>query len=88
VPGVMPVTNVSQIERFTSICGATIPARLQKRLESVREDEDAVVKTGIDWATEQCSQLLEGGAPGIHFFTLNKSVASRAVHINLNGSPR
>lgn len=84
VPGVMPVTNVGQIERFTSMCGATIPAALQTRLEKVRDDDDAVVQTGIAWATEQCTRLLQGGAPGVHFYTLNKSISSRAVFLNLN----
>ncbi|OGG47882.1 MAG: methylenetetrahydrofolate reductase [NAD(P)H] [Candidatus Handelsmanbacteria bacterium RIFCSPLOWO2_12_FULL_64_10] len=86
VPGVMPVTNVGQIERFTSMCGASIPAPLQARLDVIRNDDEAVVNTGIDWATEQCRRLLEGGAPGIHFYTLNRSRSSRTVYLNLNGA--
>ncbi|MSQ24447.1 MAG: methylenetetrahydrofolate reductase [NAD(P)H] [Chloroflexi bacterium] len=84
IPGVMPVTNVSQIERFTSIIGASIPAKLKSRLDAVRDDEAAVVATGIEWATEQCRRLLDGGAPGIHFYTLNKSLSTRTVYQNLN----
>jgi methylenetetrahydrofolate reductase (NADPH) len=85
VPGVMPVTNVAQIERFTAMCGATIPPALQARMDKVRDDEDAVVREGIDWATDQCSRLLAGGAPGVHFYTLNKSLATRSVFLNLVG---
>lgn len=85
LPGVMPVTNVSQIERFTSVIGATIPAKLHDRLDKLRDDEAAVVQAGIDWATEQCERLLAGGAPGIHLFTLNKSVSARTVFLNLRG---
>lgn len=77
--GIMPVTNVAQIERFTSMCGASIPAALMQRLERVRADEAAVVEIGIEHATAQCRELLDRGAPGIHFYTLNKSTATRAV---------
>jgi len=73
VPGIMPITNVSQIERFTSMCGATIPASLRDLLADVRDDEDAVSAIGIEWARDQCRALLEGGAPGLHFYTLNRS---------------
>ncbi len=83
VPGIMPVTNVGQLERFTTLCGASIPPALRERLEQVREDEDAVVATGIDWATEQCRNLLESGAPGIHFYTLNRSHSTREVYRRL-----
>ena len=85
VPGIMPVTNVKSLERFTAMCGASIPQKLRARLESVRENEDAVVQVGIEWATEQCRKLLEGGAPGIHFYTLNRSRSTRHVYQNLNG---
>jgi len=83
VPGIMPVTNVAQIERFTTMCGASIPAELQARLDAVRDDDEAVIATGVDWATRQCRTLLEGGAPGIHFYTLNRSRATRKVFENL-----
>jgi methylenetetrahydrofolate reductase (NADPH) len=78
-PGVMPVTNIGQLERFTNAMGASIPAALRVRLEQVRDDEDAVIATGIDWATDQCRALLAGGAPGIHFYTLNRSRSTREV---------
>jgi methylenetetrahydrofolate reductase (NADPH) len=83
VPGIMPVTNVAQIERFTTMCGASIPAKLQATLDAVREDDEAVIAAGVDWATWQCHTLLEGGAPGIHFYTLNRSRATRNVFENL-----
>jgi methylenetetrahydrofolate reductase (NADPH) len=81
--GIMPVTNVGQIERFTSMCGARIPARLRERLEEVRHDDPAVVVAGIEWAVEQCRALLDGGAPGIHFYTLNRSLSTRMVYQSL-----
>jgi len=79
VPGIMPITNVSQIERFTSMCGAAIPAELRARLDAVRDDESAVTEVGIAHATEQCRELLDRGVAGIHFYTLNKSTATRAI---------
>jgi methylenetetrahydrofolate reductase (NADPH) len=79
VPGIMPITNVSQIERFTTMCGATIPAALRDRLAGVRDDDEAVAGVGIAWARDQCRALLEGGAPGLHFYTLNRSRSTRAV---------
>lgn len=83
IPGIMPVTNVAQVERFTTSIGATIPADLMKRLDRFRNDDQAVMATGIEWATKQCRELLAGGAPGIHFYTLNKSLATRVVFGNL-----
>jgi methylenetetrahydrofolate reductase (NADPH) len=84
IPGIMPITNVAQIERFTSLCGAHIPAELQARLDAVRDDEAAVRAIGIAHATAQCTELLERGAPGIHFYTLNQSPATRAVFERLS----
>jgi methylenetetrahydrofolate reductase (NADPH) len=79
VPGIMPVTNVAQIERFTRMCGARIPGTLRARLDRHREDPAAVMATGIEHAITQCRGLLDGGAPGIHFYTLNKSHATRSI---------
>lgn len=86
VAGIMPVTNVSQLERFTSMCGSQIPEALRAKLEPIRDDEEAVVQAGIDWATEQCRTLLAGGAPGIHFYTLNRSHSTRHVFENLHAA--
>ena len=83
VPGVMPVTNTAQIKRFTQMCGATIPGPLLAKLEVVAGDAQAVVEVGIEHATRQCRALLEGGAPGIHFYTLNRSLSTRNILANL-----
>ena len=85
IPGIMPITNLAQIERFTSMCGARIPDGLRARLDRVRDDEDAVRAVGIDHATTQCQQLLARGAPGVHFYTLNQSPATRAICERLQG---
>lgn len=79
VPGIMPVTNVGQVERFTKMCGASIPEALLDRLRPVQDDPGVVMATGIEWAITQCRELLEAGAPGIHFYTLNKSHATRSI---------
>ena len=79
VPGIMPITNVAQIERFTKMCGATIPESLQTRLRRVADDPAAVMATGIEHAIGQCRDLLEHNAPGLHFYTLNKSFATRSI---------
>ena len=83
VPGLMPITNVAQVERFTKLCGARIPQELYRRLKIVEQDPAAVVAVGVQWTIEQCRQLLEGNAPGLHFYTLNKSSATLAVHASL-----
>jgi methylenetetrahydrofolate reductase (NADPH) len=79
IPGIMPITSVSQIERVTSLCGASIPKRLQRELELRADQPDAAEAFGIAYATLQCADLLRHGAPGIHFYTLNRSPATRAI---------
>lgn len=82
VAGIMPITNVAQVKRFTQMCGATIPQKLLSRLE--RDDEPAAVRAvGVEHATEQCRELIRGGAPGVHFYTLNRSHATREILDNL-----
>ena len=83
VPGLMPVTNAAQVERFTQMCGSRIPQELYRRLRIVANDPSAVVATGVQWAVDQGRDLLELGAPGLHFYTLNRSSATLAVHAAL-----
>jgi methylenetetrahydrofolate reductase (NADPH) len=79
VPGIMPITNAAQVERFTVSCGAALPFKLAAELDRRRQDPRAVMQLGIAHATSQCIDLLTAGAPGIHFYTLNRSTASREI---------
>ena len=79
LPGIMPITNVAQIKTITGLCGATIPAELLAQLEHRADDPDAVLNLGVSYATLQCAELLARGAPGVHFCTLNRSPATRAI---------
>jgi len=79
VPGIMPITDAGQIKTITGMCGASIPAALLEALEWRAADPDAVLQLGVSYATLQCGELLARGAPGIHFYTLNRSPATRAI---------
>ncbi len=79
IPGIMPITGVGQIERMAEKCGASIPAGLAGELDKRGNDEEAVRDFGVAYATLQCAELLAAGAPGIHFYTLNRSPATRAI---------
>lgn len=79
IPGIMPVTDTDQVKRFTSLCGARLPQDLLTRLEGAGADKAAVGRIGVEHATAQCEDLLRRGAPGVHFYTLNKSDATREV---------
>ncbi len=79
LPGIMPITSVAQIERIASLCGARIPPPLRRRLDAAAGDDAAVRRIGIEHALAQCRALLAGGAPGIHFYTLNQSPATAAI---------
>jgi methylenetetrahydrofolate reductase (NADPH) len=85
VPGIMPVTSYEQLGRFIRLCGATVPMRLQMQLEKVKDDAEAVMQLGVAHATVQCVELLARGVPGIHFYTLNKSPATRMIVSALQG---
>jgi methylenetetrahydrofolate reductase (NADPH) len=79
IPGILPITNIAQLQRITSLCGAIVPEPLLAELEARREQPDAVADFGVAYATLQCADLLAAGAPGIHFYTLNRSPATRAI---------
>jgi len=79
IPGIMPITRVGQIERMAAMCGSAIPDALRRELHARGEDSEAVRDFGVAYATLQCAELLAAGAPGIHFYTLNRSPATRAI---------
>lgn len=79
LPGIMPITNFEQIDRITKMSGAVIPAKLRAELEIRAQEPDAVAELGVSFAALQCTDLLQRGAPGVHFYTLNKSPATRAI---------
>ena len=83
VPGIMPVTNVRQITRFAQLSGTPLPAGIAARLHAVEDDPTAVRAVGVEIAVELCQRLLDEGAPGLHFYTLNRSTATREVYAAL-----
>ncbi len=85
VPGIMPVTNKGLIERMSSMSGTALPGWLQDRLDAT-DDPHEIRKIGVEVATDLCVELLANGAPGLHFYTLNRSTATREIYANLNGS--
>jgi methylenetetrahydrofolate reductase (NADPH) len=85
VPGVMPISQYSQLRRFSDMCGAEIPRWIAKRLEAFRDDADSIREFGADVVAGLCRKLIDGGAPGIHFYTLNRARATLAIHERLKG---
>jgi methylenetetrahydrofolate reductase (NADPH) len=83
IPGIMPVTNIKQVQRFAQLSGTPMPDRVTARLDAVRDDPEAVRRTGVEIATGLCRTLLAGGAPGLHFYTLNRSTATLEVFSDL-----
>ena len=79
VPGLLPVTNLAQIQRITALCGAKLPTDFIEAMEKPGDDEQAVFDVGVDFATRQAKQLVEAGVPGLHFYVLNKSQATSRV---------
>lgn len=84
IPGIMPITNGAQVERFAKMCGAGIPKDMREAILKYGDDQESVEKYGIDYATKQCQELLDAGIKGLHFYTLNKSHATREIYRNLN----
>jgi len=83
VPGIIPILSATQITKFTRLCGAKIPPLLRAQLDQFGNDDGAVVEFGIEYASRQCEELLRAGAPGLHFYTLNKSHSTVQVMKNL-----
>ena len=83
VPGIMPVLNAGQIKRIVSLCAADLPASMVSELDKRGDDDEAVLQYGIDYATRQCDELLREGAPGLHFYTLNKARSTTEIMANL-----
>jgi methylenetetrahydrofolate reductase (NADPH) len=83
VPGVMPITNVRQLERMAAMSGTEVPLALAERLHAVADRPDEVRRIGVAYATELCRELLDGGAPGLHFYTMNRAAATLEVCANL-----
>ncbi|HXG47849.1 MAG TPA: methylenetetrahydrofolate reductase [NAD(P)H] [Methylomirabilota bacterium] len=83
IPGVLPILSAHQIKRFTTLCGARMPDHLVAALEQCGEDDEAATEFGIEYASRQCAELLRGGAPGVHFYTLNKAHSTVRVLQNL-----
>jgi methylenetetrahydrofolate reductase (NADPH) len=83
LPGIMPVTNVGLVQRMAELSGAAVPAWMVERLEAVGDDPEDVRRVGVEMATELCAALLDAGAPGLHFYTLNRSSATREIYASL-----
>jgi methylenetetrahydrofolate reductase (NADPH) len=87
VPGVMPVTDFGRIKRITAMCGSSFPNEFASALEAVKEDKVGQFEVGVDWAVEQCRDLLDEGVPGMHFYVLNKAAATEQILDGMNLAP-
>ena len=85
IPGIMPITNYSKLARFSDACGAELPRWVRKQLEAYGDDTQSIQRFGEEMITGLCERLVEGGAPGLHFYTLNQAAPSLAVWKNLQG---
>lgn len=83
IPGIIPVTSASQIKKFTALCGAKIPEKMQEALERFGDNDSATTEFGIEYASNQCADLLKNGVPGLHFYTLNKATPTLSILQNL-----
>ena len=87
IAGIMPITNIASVERMGRLAGHPVPAEVVARFEGHQDDADAVARIGVDVAVELCQQLLDDGVPGLHFYTLNQSRATRQIYAELGLSP-
>ena len=83
VPGIMPITNLKSVARMAELSGAAVPREVVERLTAAGDEPDDVRRMGVEIATELCEKLLAEGAPGLHFYTLNRSTATREIYTNL-----
>jgi methylenetetrahydrofolate reductase (NADPH) len=88
IPGIMPVTSLKSVARMAEMQGSEFPRWLAEKLEAVGDDPKAVRRVGVDEATKLCRTLLDGGAPGLHFYTLNRSTATRDIYEQLGLTSR
>jgi methylenetetrahydrofolate reductase (NADPH) len=87
LPGIMPITNLKSVRRMAQLSGCDVPPEVVGRLETVADDPEAMRKVGVEMATELCRDVLDAGAPGLHFYTLNRSTATREIYANLGLGP-
>jgi methylenetetrahydrofolate reductase (NADPH) len=87
LPGIMPITNLANVRRMAQLSGCDVPPEVVARLEAAGDEPGDVRRAGIDMATELCQQLLDAGAPGLHFYTMNRSTATREIYANLGLIP-
>ncbi len=85
VPGIMPITNYAKLARFSDACGAEIPRWIRKQLEAYGDDSDSIAAFGEEVISRLCQRLLDGGAPGLHFYTLNQAAPSLRIVDNIVG---
>lgn len=83
IPGILPVTNVKQLVRMAELGGTPIPSSIREKFAKVEGDPDSVKSLGIEIASQMCRELLDAGAPGLHFYTMNSSTATREIYLNL-----
>ena len=82
-PGILPILSTSQIKKFTTLCGASMPKPMLSRLDELGDNDAAVTEYGIEYASRQCEELLREGIPGVHFYTLNKAYSTERIMNNL-----
>ena len=85
IPGIMPITNYNQIQKFATMCKATIPDALEQKLKKFENQPEDLVKAGIEYAVNMCEELIKNKTPGLHFFTLNKSGATLSIYDAIKG---